>query len=75
MDILSKQALAKIAAHYHVPVSNGRKLQQALNDRGQVAAAAAVAKIGEAVKSLTRHPGGLPGAARAIDEAVSEAMT
>jgi hypothetical protein len=67
LDMLRRQALARIARHHHLPPSSARSLSRALRQRGRADAAAAVERVVEAAGTLGRDPGGFVGIARRID--------
>jgi hypothetical protein len=74
VHVLVKQALARVAAHHHLPPSGARKLATELHERGLHEAAAAVRAIAEAEQTALRgEPGGLTKTSRELDRAVARA--
>ncbi len=71
--ILGKQALARVAAHHHLPPSSARALARSLDERGAKQAAEAVRTIARAERILANERD-LAAASRRIDEAVARAL-
>lgn len=70
--ILEKQALARVAAHHHLPPSSPHNLARALVERGLPDAAEAVREIGQAELWLAKERS-LAGTSRKLDDAVARA--
>jgi hypothetical protein len=72
--VLVKQALARVAAHHHLPPASARRLSDELLARGLAEAAAAVRSISDAGSRAAREPGfALARLSRELDQAVARA--